>query len=170
MVRGKAMKDIYDVVVIGSGFGGAINACRLAQAGRSVCILERGKRWGKKDFPRTTGQVARSFWNYKDLGLLDYRAFENIDVIQASGVGGGSLVYFNVHIRTPKEIFENPRWPSGVKRDILDPFYDQARDMLEARPLTPPADRDMPPRTEAFIAAAQTRTDGDLRLHRPGKS
>src|SRR6516162_8672170 len=85
------MKDIYDVVVIGSGFGGAINACRLSQAGRSVCILERGKRWGKKDFPRTTGQVAHSFWNYKDLGLLDYRAFENIDVIQASGVGGGSL-------------------------------------------------------------------------------
>jgi len=96
------MKDIYDVVVIGSGFGGAINACRLALAGRSVCILERGKRWGRKDFPRTTGQVARSFWNYKDLGLLDYRAFENIDVLQASGVGGGSLVYFNVHIRTPK--------------------------------------------------------------------
>jgi cholesterol oxidase len=149
------MKEIYDVVVIGSGFGGAINACRLAQAGRSVCILERGKRWGKKDFPRTTGQVARSFWNYKDLGLLDYRAFQNIDVIQASGVGGGSLVYFNVHIRTPKEIFENPRWPKGVKRDILNPFYDKARDMLEARPLTPPAEFDMPPRTQAFMAAAQ---------------
>jgi cholesterol oxidase len=150
------MKDTYDVVVIGSGFGGAINACRLAQAGRSVCILERGKRWGKKDFPRTTGQVAHSFWNYKDLGLLDYRAFENIDVIQASGVGGGSLVYFNVHIRTPPEIFENPRWPKGVKRDVLNPFYDRARDMLEARQLTPPADLAMPERTESFIAAAQS--------------
>jgi cholesterol oxidase len=149
------MKEIYDVVVIGSGFGGAINACRLAQAGRSVCILERGKRWGKKDFPRTTGQVARSFWNYKDLGMLDYRAFENIDVIQASGVGGGSLVYFNVHIRTPKEIFEDPRWPSGVKRDVLNPYYDMARDMLEARPLTPPADYQMPARTEAFMTAAR---------------
>jgi cholesterol oxidase len=149
------MKEVYDVVVIGSGFGGAINACRLAQAGRSVCILERGKRWGKKDFPRTTGQVARSFWNYKDLGMLDYRAFEHIDVIQASGVGGGSLVYFNVHIRTPKEIFEDPRWPKGVKRDVLDPFYDKARDMLEARQLTPPADRVMPERTEAFMAAAE---------------
>ena len=149
------MKEIYDVVVIGSGFGGAINACRLAQAGRSVCILERGKRWGKKDFPRTTGQVARSFWNYKDLGMLDYRAFEHIDVIQASGVGGGSLVYFNVHIRTPKEIFEDPRWPKGVKREVLDPYYDKARDMLEARQLTPPAERDMPARTKAFIAAAE---------------
>jgi cholesterol oxidase len=141
-------------VVIGSGFGGAINACRLAQAGRSVCILERGKRWGKKDFPRTTGQVARAFWNYKDYGLLDYRTFKNIDVIQASGVGGGSLVYFNVHIRTPPEIFENPRWPKAVKRDILNSFYDKAKDMLEARPLTPPAESNMPPRTEAFIAAA----------------
>ena len=149
------MKDIYDVVVIGSGFGGAINACRLAQAGRSVCILERGKRWGKKDFPRTTGQVARAFWNYKDYGLLDYRAFKNIDVIQASGVGGGSLVYFNVHIRTPPEIFENPRWPKSVKRDILNPFYDKARDMLEAKPLTPPVDYDMPKRTQAFGAAAE---------------
>jgi cholesterol oxidase len=149
------MMESYDFVIIGSGFGGAINGCRLAEAGRSVCILERGKRWGKKDFPRTTGQVARSFWNYKDLGLLDYRAFKNIDVIQASGVGGGSLVYFNVHIRTPKEIFEDPRWPKGVKRDILNPFYDKARDVLEARPLTPPADFDMPNRTQAFLAAAE---------------
>ena len=149
------MKDSYDVVVIGSGFGGAINACRLSQAGRSVCILERGKRWGKKDFPRTTGQVARAFWNYKDFGLLDYRTFKNIDVIQASGVGGGSLVYFNVHIRTPHEIFENPRWPKSVKRDTLNPFYDKARDVLEARPLTPPADYDMPNRTQAFMAAAK---------------
>ena len=87
--------------------------------------------------------------------LLDYRAFENIDVLQASGVGGGSLVYFNVHIRTPPEIFEDPRWPKGVKRDILNPFYDKARDMLEARQLTPPADLAVPQRTEAFIAAAQ---------------
>lgn len=149
------MKDEYDVVVIGSGFGGAITACRLSQAGRSVCILERGKRWGKKDFPRTTGQVARAFWNYKDYGLLDYRTFKNIDVIQASGVGGGSLVYFNVHIRTPQEIFENPRWPKSVKRDTLNPFYDKARDMLEARPLTPPAEYDMPKRTQAFMAAAE---------------
>jgi cholesterol oxidase len=149
------MKEVYDAVVIGSGFGGAINGCRLAQAGRSVCILERGKRWGRKDFPRTTGQVARAFWNYKDFGMLDYRAFNKIDVLQASGVGGGSLVYFNVHIRTPKEIFEQPRWPVGVKREGLDPFYDKAKDMLEAVPLKPPPELVMPSRTDAFIAAAK---------------
>jgi cholesterol oxidase len=149
------MKEVYDVVVIGSGFGGAINGCRLAQAGRSVCILERGKRWGRKDFPRTTGQVSRAFWREKDFGLLDYRTFGKIDVLQASGVGGGSLVYFNVHIRTPKEIFEQPRWPTGVKRDRLDPFYDKAKDMLEAVPLKPPPELVMPARTESFIAAAR---------------
>ena len=149
------MKDIYDVVVIGSGFGGAINACRLAQAGRSVCILERGKRWGKKDFPRTTGQVARAFWNYKDFGLLDYRSFNKIDVIQASGVGGGSLVYFNVHIRTPKEIFEDSRWPAGIKRHVLDPYYDLVKDMLEAKTLEPPTDFPLPSRTKAFLALTE---------------
>jgi choline dehydrogenase-like flavoprotein len=89
------MRKRHDVVVIGSGFGGAINACRLAQAGRSVCVLERGKHWGRKDFPRATGQVARAFWNERDHGLLDYRTFSKTDVIQASGVGVGSLVYFN---------------------------------------------------------------------------
>jgi len=148
------MREKYDVVVIGSGFGGAINALRMAEAGRSVCVLERGKRWGRKDFPRTTGQVARAFWNDKDYGLLDYRAFGKIDVIQASGVGGGSLVYFNVHVRTPPEIFENPRWPRGVKRDVLDPFYDKAKYMLEAVPLKPPQEMDLPARTQSFLAAA----------------
>lgn len=149
------MREAYDVVVIGTGFGGAITGGRLAKAGRSVCLLERGRRWGRKDFPRTTGQVARAFWNDRDFGLLDYRTFKKIDVIQGSGVGGGSLVYFNVHIRTPPEIFEHPRWPKGVKRDRLDPFYDMAKEMLEAKPLTPPAEFDMPNRTRAFFAAAE---------------
>lgn len=145
------MKDIYDVVVIGSGFGGAITACRLAQADKSVCILERGKHWEKEHFPRTIGQVARSFWDHKNFGLLDYRVFKKIDVIQASGVGGGSLVYFNVHERAQPEIFMKPGWPAGVKRETLDPFYDKAKDMLNAVPLAPPKGRDFPGRTDALL-------------------
>jgi len=149
------MKESYDVVVIGSGFGGAINACRFAHAGADLSASSSAASVGaRKSFRARRDRSRGSFWNYKDLGLLDYRAFENIDVIQASGVSGGSLVYFNVHLRTPKEIFENPRWPKGVKRDILDPFYDKARDMLEARALTPPADFEMPPRTQAFKLAS----------------
>ncbi|MBV8773269.1 MAG: GMC family oxidoreductase [Deltaproteobacteria bacterium] len=149
------MKNAYDVVVIGSGFGGAITACRLAQAGRSVCMLERGKRWDKQDFPRTLGQMAHAFWNDLDHGLLDYRVFPNIDVIQAAGVGGGSLVYFNVHKRAKPEIFEQPRWPQDLKRPVLDPFYDRAKEILEAQPLTPPAGLPLPARTQALLDAAR---------------
>jgi cholesterol oxidase len=147
------VKNVYDVVVIGSGFGGAITACRLAAAGRSVCVLERGKRWNKQDFPRTLGQMAHAFWNPLDHGLLDYRVFRNIDVIQAAGVGGGSLVYFNVHKRAKPEIFEQPRWPRNIKRHTLDPFYDQAKEILEARPLVPPAGLPLPARTQALLDA-----------------
>lgn len=149
------MKKSYDVVIIGSGFGGSISACRLAQAGRSVCVLERGRRWKKEEFPRTTGQVAKAFWNFNDFGLLDYRIFKNIDVIQGSGVGGGSLVYFNVHIRTPRKIFEDPRWPKGVKREILEPYYDKAKEILDARPYPSQPSSLLPHRTTTFMKAAQ---------------
>jgi cholesterol oxidase len=148
------MRGIYDVVVIGSGFGGAIAACRLAQAGRSVCILERGRRWGKADFPRTIGQVRDAFWNEEDHGFLDYRSFKNIDVIQASGVGGGSLIYFNVQIEAPPRIFQRG-WPQAITRQSLDPYYALVQDMLDAVPLSPPTGRTLPPRTEAFLQAAQ---------------
>lgn len=148
------MKKSYDVVIIGSGFGGSIAACRLAQAGRSVCVLERGRRWKKEEFPRTIAQVTKAFWNFNDFGLLDYRIFKNIDVIQGSGVGGGSLVYFNVHIRTPRKIFEDPRWPKGVKREILDPYYDKAKEILDARPYPSQPSSLLPHRTTTFMKAA----------------
>ncbi|MFZ5449940.1 MAG: GMC family oxidoreductase [Thermodesulfobacteriota bacterium] len=150
------MKSEYDVVVVGSGFGGAITGCRLAQAGRSVCILERGRRWRKEDFPRTTGQIARAFWRPgKTSGFIDYRVFKNIDVIQGSGVGGGSLHYFNVHLRTPQQIFVKPEWPVQINRPIMDPYYDLVQDMLDAVPLIPPAGLGLPARTEAFLSAAK---------------
>jgi cholesterol oxidase len=150
------MKESYDVVVIGSGFGGAVTGCRLAQAGRSVCILERGRRWAKTGFPRSTGEVARSFWRKpSSLGFFDYRVFRRIDVMQGAGVGGGSLIYFNVHIRTPALIFAKKQWPASITREVMDPYYDLVKVMLDAVPLVPPAGRDLPARTKAFIAAVE---------------
>ena len=149
------MDESYDVVVIGSGFGGAVTACRLAQAGKKVCILEQGKEWKGTDFPRSTHQVSESFWiKNQSLGFLEYRTFKGTDVIQGCGVGGGSLVYFNVIIRTPKKIFERTEWPENITRDIMDPYYDLVKDMLDATTLTPPEGRKMPKRTEAFLDAA----------------
>jgi len=151
----KSMKSEYDVVIVGSGFGGGITACRLAQAGRSVCVLERGKRWSNTDFPRSPAQVSRSFWrDNKSYGFLDYRVFRHIDVIQGSGVGGGSLHYFNVHLRTPASIFARSPWPKEVNRQVLDPYYTRAEEMMGSAPLCPPQGRELPLRTQAFYAAA----------------
>ena len=152
------MTQRFDVAVVGSGFGGSIVACRLAQAGRSVCVLERGRRWSATDFPRSPSQVARDgFWNVDDgrFGVIEYRVFKQMHVIQGSGVGGGSLHYFNVHIRPPASIFDRPRWPRQISLKLLSPYYDLAREMLDAQPLTPPPGRRLPPRTGAFQEACQ---------------
>lgn len=149
------MRDSYDVVVVGSGFGGAISGCRLTQAGRSVCILERGRKWDTADFPRSPAELSKCFWRKgESLGFLEYKAFRRIDVIQGCGVGGGSLHYFNVHLRTPEAIFSRKAWPAEVCRATLDPYYDLAEAMLESAPLNPPSGRGLPRRTEAFLAAA----------------
>lgn len=147
---------LHDVIVVGSGFGGAITAMRLARAGRDVVVLERGKRWDAVEYPRTVHEVASSMWDEDEHhGFLDYRVFNRLDVIQGCGVGGGSLHYFNVHLRTAAHIFDRPEWTGPISRDVLDPYYELAEEMCEARPLTPPAGRAMPARTRHFMEAAR---------------
>jgi len=150
------MREQYDVIVIGSGFGGSVTAARLAQAGRSVCLLERGRRWDKREFPRSIGQVKNAMWrDHESYGFIEYKTFRRMDVIQGAGVGGGSLHYFNVHLRAPRDILERPEWPARIKRDAMDPYYDLAQDMLDSRPLEPRLPQfPLPRRTEAFAAAA----------------
>jgi len=142
----------FDVVVIGSGFGGAAVACRMAQAGRSVAVLELGK-----EYPTGRGEVTTEgegapvtrhghFWVDRGKGM---------SVIRGIGVGGGSLHYFGVRLRTPPVIFENPRWPKAINRKVLDPYYDLAGDMLHAETARPNPVLGPPRRAAAFIAAAQ---------------
>ena len=152
------MDERYDYVVIGSGFGGSITACRLAQAGHSVCVLERGRRWPRTGFPRTPAQVAsEAFWDIdaRRFGLIEYSVFDRMHVIHGSGVGGGSLHYFNVHIRPPASIFDDPRWPAAISLESLDPYYRLAHEMLDAAPLSPPDGRRLPARTEVFREACR---------------
>ena len=160
------MREKYDVVVVGSGFGGAITACRLAQAGRSVCLLEQGRWWKKEEFPRSAGHFSRNaLWNpARGTGFVEIKAFRKIDVVQGVGVGGGSLHYFNVHLRAPEQIFRAPAWPANVTRARLDPYYDLARDMLDARPLAPPRGRTMSAKTEVFLEAARKAGGQDVKL------
>ena len=131
------MKYDFDVIVIGSGFGGSVMTCRLSEKGFKVCLLERGKEYKMHEFPRRIKEVKeRMFWDPRDKkhGFMEFRNYPESDVmsVTASGLGGGSLIYANVLIPMPKEYFND--WPEEINRETLDPFYDIALDMLEASP------------------------------------
>lgn len=149
----------FDAIVIGSGFGGAVTACRLVQAGYRICILERGRRYERGDFPHhpsrrlgndplgseAEGQAglpdfSRWFWAQGE-GLWDIRDLGDAISAQAAGYGGGSLLYANVHLRAPAEVFEGApgthsgAWPDVYRREKLDPYYDLAAFRLNVRPI-----------------------------------
>ena len=125
--------QIYDFVIIGSGFGGSVSAMRLAEKGYSVLVLERGKRYEDKDFPKTNWK----FWNFLWLprlrcyGIMQFSFFRNILALHGDGVGGGSLVYGNVLMRPNDTIFNHPTWRHLQDwKSILGPHYDIAEHML----------------------------------------
>jgi cholesterol oxidase len=142
--------ETADVVVVGSGFGGSVAAYRLARAGQSVVLLERGKAYPPGSFPRSPGELGRAFWD-PDAGLygmFDVWRFDGFDSIVASGLGGGSLIYANVLLRKDEHWFVHAdplphggyeSWP--FTRADLDPHYDEVERMLGATryPLDHPA-------------------------------
>jgi cholesterol oxidase len=148
-----AVKRAYDVVVVGSGFGGGIAACRLAEVGRSVCVLERGRRFAAGDFPDRPEQAPSMLWHEKANpdGLLDVRLMRDVTVITAAGVGGGSLVYANVQLRAPADVFEQD-WPDAITADALEPWYEKTEEALDPRvtPTEPPL-----PKVSAYAAMAE---------------
>jgi cholesterol oxidase len=129
------MTSSFDAVVVGSGFGGGITACRLAQAGWRVCVLERGRRFGRDDFISEPIQAPELLWHrvLNPGGLFDLRMFKDIVVLTAAGVGGGSLVYANVQLRANAEVFQ-AGWPAGITRADLDPYYGRVESVLEPVP------------------------------------
>jgi cholesterol oxidase len=148
----------YDAVVVGSGFGGSINALRLAEAGRSVLVLERGRRYRPGEFPRDVTQVEELFWQYPRRpayrGLYDLRFFSGLAAVVASGVGGGSLIYANIHIRPDPIVFDDLRWPRSIDRRRLEPFYTKVAHSLGIGPV--PSDLPLPKRDAFREAARQT--------------
>jgi choline dehydrogenase-like flavoprotein len=142
--------DEFDAIVIGTGFGGAVTACRLVEAGFKICVLERGRRYGPEDFPKfptedlfasDDNQVqnfapppdfSRWVWG-RDRGLYEIRDLEGAMSVQAAGYGGGSLIYANVHMRPPVDVFDG--WPAAYRDGQLDPYFDLAAYMLKATPI-----------------------------------
>ena len=123
----------YDVIVIGSGFGGGVTALRLTEKGYRVGVLEAGRRFEASDFPRTNWNVRR-FLFFPKLGLRGIQRIDVLDdvvVLSGAGVGGGSLVWANTSYEPHDAFFRDPQWASITDwRDELAPFYDQARRML----------------------------------------
>ena len=130
------MAESWDVIVIGSGFGGAVTACRLAETGARVLVLERGRRWDPSTYPRNPEDP----WIYdqeapeRQNGWLDLRFFEHMIVAQGAGVGGGSLIYANVSVEAKKEVFARG-WPAEITYDELKPHYDSVGRMLNVQTL-----------------------------------
>jgi cholesterol oxidase len=129
------LRDSYGVVVIGSGYGGAIVAARLAQ-GRSLCILERGREWIPGSFPDTFDGIRNAVRNpHHPLGLFDYRFHQEVDVLVGSGLGGTSLINANVVIQPDDELFDHPRWPEEIRQDRdnhrLEGYFAAVRQMLQ---------------------------------------
>jgi cholesterol oxidase len=151
----------FDAVVVGSGFGGSIAALRLAEAGRSVFVLERGERYEPGEFPRDVTDVDRLFWRYpsrsQSRGLFDVRFFSGLATVVASGVGGGSLIYANVLIRPDASVFDDPRWPRSINLASLAPYYDKVEAEIGPHPI--PADATLKKRSAFHAAAAKLGRD-----------
>lgn len=123
----------YDFVVIGSGFGGSVSALRLAEKGYRVCVLERGRRYDARDFPKTNWNLRKALWmpRAKCFGILRLSFLSDVFVLSGAGVGGGSLVYANTLYVPPDAFFASPAW-DGIKdwKRALLPFYRRAQFML----------------------------------------
>ena len=123
----------YDVVIIGSGFGGSVAALRAAEKGYRVAVMESGRRWKDEDIPKTEWDLARFLWQPEAemYGIQRIEYLDDVLILSGSGVGGGSHVYANTLYVPPKQFFNAPEW-AGITdwADELAPCIDQATRML----------------------------------------
>lgn len=153
--------DDFDVVVIGSGFGGSVAAYELAARGARVCLLERGKAFPPGSFARTPSEMAHNLWDPSEglHGMFNVWSFKGIDALTASGLGGGSLIYANVMLRKdPSWFVQHHPYRKGVVEpwpityDDLDPHYTAVEKFLRVQTVPDAADI---PKQDALRDAAR---------------
>ncbi len=155
----------FDAIVIGSGFGGSVSACRLAEAGMRVLVLERGRRWnykgenGATKYPRENSDPwwfsneAPELWS----GWLDLRVFKHMAVISGAAVGGGSMVYANISAMPHKSVFDEG-WPPEVTWDAMVPHYATVGSVMDVQQVP---DNQWPLRMKLMREAANAIGAGD---------
>ena len=153
------MADDFDVVIIGSGFGGSVSALRLTEKGYRVAVLEAGRRFTDDEFARTSWRLRRYLYApaLGCYGILRLTLLPDVLVMSGAGVGGGSLGYANTLYEPPGAFFADPQWAAVTDwRTELAPHYDQAKRMLgvTVNPVTTAAD-------EALRAVAADLGVGD---------
>jgi cholesterol oxidase len=145
---GMKLKDKYDYIIIGSGFGGSVCALRLAEKGYAVLVIEKGKWYQGDQFPKTNWNLKRWMWlpSLRLFGIFKLTFFRHISVLSGVGVGGGSLVYANTLPKPKSQFFNHGSWAGLAEwENELDPFYEQAWTMLGAveNPIMETAEQDM---------------------------
>ncbi len=145
----------FKAVVVGTGFGGSVTIQRLHQAGWPICVLERGWEY-HQDFSREPDPDSW-LWQAGRGGMFDVQPGQDVDVVTAAGVGGGSLIYASVHLRAPALTLDSPPWKSaGLSQLDLAPYYDRVEQKIALKLVSQAAEagQPLPPKTEHFRAAA----------------
>ena len=126
----------YDVIVVGSGFGGSVSALRLTEKGYRVGVLEAGRRFTPDTLPKNSWDLRNFLWAPR-LGLFGIQRIHllrDVMVLAGAGVGGGSLNYANTLYEPLDDFYDDPQWRDITDwREELAPFYDQAKRMLGVR-------------------------------------
>jgi cholesterol oxidase len=168
------MGNEFDAVIIGSGFGGSVMAYRLAEAGLRVCLLERGKPYPPNSFARAPYDLGKNFWDPSSglYGLFDIWSFKRSGALISSGLGGGSLIYANIHLRKDPHWFKEDSpdgtytpWP--VTYDDLELHYERVEKMMNVQkyPLGHAPYKETP-KTLALQEADRTMQLADQSTHR----
>src|SRR6201992_1762619 len=127
------MEPDYDVLIIGSGFGGSITALRLTEKGYRVGVLEDGRRYADEDFAKTSWNLRKFLWspNLGCYGIQRIHLLQDCMILAGAGVGGGSLNYANTLYVPPDPFFNDRQWSHITNwRAELMPHYQQAQRML----------------------------------------